>query len=82
MNILKLKKIALFIPLLLTACGGGGGGSGSGSPQTINTPAIKPDVQTPGANNNKVKVGVLDSGINKNLSNITGKVAIVLHYVG
>ncbi len=86
MNILKLKKIALFIPLLLTACGGGGGGSGSGSPQTIksplNTPAIKPDVQTPGANNNKVKVGVLDSGVNKNLSNITGKVAIILHYIG
>jgi autotransporter-associated beta strand protein len=85
MNILKLKSVALFIPLLLTACGGGGGGSDSGSPQTIkkplNTPAIKPDIQSPGQSN-KVKVGVLDSGVNKNISNIAGKVALILHYVG
>jgi autotransporter-associated beta strand protein len=82
MNI--LKNIALLTPLLLTACGGGG--SDSGSPQEIKKPLITPPIksgkQPPETNSNKVKIGVLDSGVNKNISNITGKISAILHYVG
>lgn len=59
---------------------GGGGDGGRGA--TPVTPLIHDEPAQPLTADGRVKVGVLDSGANKNMPALSGKVAAILRYVG
>ncbi|MBA0035684.1 autotransporter domain-containing protein [Pantoea sp. BIGb0393] len=74
------RLLAWLIPLLLAACGGGGGGGGNSAPSpTTGTP--KPPEQ-PSSAANASKVGIIDSGLSPDRSEINYANVHFASYVG
>ncbi|PYG47038.1 hypothetical protein DEU53_11068 [Pantoea sp. AG1095] len=77
------RLLALLMPLLLAACGGGGGGGGgsAATSPTTGTPETPTPAQ-PSASGNASKVGIIDSGLSPDRSEINYANVQFTSYVG
>ncbi|WP_455852821.1 autotransporter domain-containing protein [Pantoea endophytica] len=78
------RLLALLMPLLLAACGGGGGGGGGGGAATSPTAGtpVPPTPAQPSASGNASKVGIVDSGLSPDRSEINYANVQFTSYVG
>jgi uncharacterized protein with beta-barrel porin domain len=76
------RLLALLMPLLLAACGGGGGGSSSSTASPAPTTGSPTPPVQPGAPSNASKVGIVDSGLSADRSEINYANVQFTSYVG
>jgi uncharacterized protein with beta-barrel porin domain len=76
------RLLALLMPLLLAACGGGGGGGGGSSPAPAATVNEPQQPVKPSAPSNASKVGIIDSGLSPDRSEINYANVQFASYVG